>query len=143
MAKKPGQVIFKKGQLVQIYHSDLDYTFKMEHKLLPKWSQLRRVTKCLRNSYKLENLDGSKIEGTFSSQWLREFIPQEGTQLAMEQRELEERLSKENTEGEEEEGQVDKGEDEDGEETEEEEAEEEDDTADEEDDNAEEVEKEG
>ena len=133
MAKKPGQVIFKKGQLVQIYRSDLDYTF---NKLLPKWSQPCRVTKHLRNSYKLENLDGSEIEGTFSSQWLREFIPQEGTQLAMEQRELEERLSKENTEGEEEEGQVDKGEDEDGEETEEEEAEEEDD-------NAEEVEKEG
>ena len=143
LAKKPGQVIFKRGQLVQIYRSDLDYTFKTERKLLPKWSQPRRVTKRLRNSYKLENLDGSEIEGTFSSRRLREFIPREGTQLALAQRELEERIAKENTEGEEEEDQVEEGEDEDGEETEEAVAEEEDDTADEEDDNAEEIEEEG
>ena len=104
LAKKPGQVIFKRGQLVQIYRSDIDYTFKTERKLLPKWSQPRRVTKHLRNSYKPENLDGSEIEGTFSSRQLREFIPREGTQLAMAQRELEEQISKENTEGEEEEG---------------------------------------
>jgi len=37
LACKPGEVIFSKGQLVQIYHSDLDDTFKMECKLLPKW----------------------------------------------------------------------------------------------------------
>ena len=67
LAKKPGQVIFKHGQLVQIYCSDLDYTFKTEHKLLPKWSQPWQITKQLHNSYKLENLDGSAIEGTFSS----------------------------------------------------------------------------
>ena len=36
--KTPGEVIFSKGQLVQIYRSDLDYTYKTEHKLLPKWS---------------------------------------------------------------------------------------------------------
>ena len=67
LAKKPGQVIFKHGQLVQIYCSDLDYTFKTEHKLLPKWSQPWQIAKQLHNSYKLENLDGSAIEGTFSS----------------------------------------------------------------------------
>jgi len=43
LTKKPGQVIFKCGQLVQIYRSDLDYTFKTERKLLPKWSQPRRI----------------------------------------------------------------------------------------------------
>ena len=93
LAKKPGQVVFKRGQLVQIYRSDLDYTFKTERKLLPKWSQPRRIAKQLRNSYKLENLDGSAIEGTFSSRRLREFIPREGTQLAKAQWELEERLA--------------------------------------------------
>ena len=36
LAKHPGEVTFSKGQLVQIYRSDLDYTFKMERKLLPK-----------------------------------------------------------------------------------------------------------
>ncbi|THU79839.1 hypothetical protein K435DRAFT_605297, partial [Dendrothele bispora CBS 962.96] len=34
----PGEVTFKKGQLVQIYRSDLDYTFRSERKLIPKWS---------------------------------------------------------------------------------------------------------
>ena len=95
LAKKPGQVIFKHGQLVQIYRSDLDYTFKTERKLLPRWSQPWRIAKQLCNSYKLENLDGSAIESTFSSRRLREFIPQEGTQLAKAQQELEEQLAKE------------------------------------------------
>jgi hypothetical protein len=111
LAKKPGQVVFKQGQLVQIYRSDLDYTFKTECKLLPKWSQPRRITKQLRNSYKLENLDGSGIEGTFSSRRLREFIPWEGTQLATAQRELEERLAKEEAERENGEGGVEEEED--------------------------------
>ena len=31
------------GDLVQIYQSDLDYTFKTERKLLPKWSPPQRV----------------------------------------------------------------------------------------------------
>ena len=95
LTKKPGQVIFKHGQLVQIYRSDLDYTFKTERKLLPKWTQLQRIVKQLLNSYTLENLDGSPIDGTFSSQQLWEFIPREGTKLAVEQRELEEKLAKE------------------------------------------------
>ncbi|KIK02132.1 hypothetical protein K443DRAFT_77856, partial [Laccaria amethystina LaAM-08-1] len=38
LAKKPGEVIFSKGQLVQVYRSDLDDTFKTERKILPKWS---------------------------------------------------------------------------------------------------------
>jgi len=38
LARAPGEVIFSKGQLVQIYQSDLDDTFKMERKILPKWS---------------------------------------------------------------------------------------------------------
>ena len=36
LAHKPGEVIFTKGQLVQIYRNDLDYTFKTDRKLLPK-----------------------------------------------------------------------------------------------------------
>ena len=98
LAKKPGQVVFKRGQLVQIYRSDLDYTFKTERKLLLKWSQPHRITERLRNSYRLEDLDGNEIEGTFSSRRLREFVPREGTQLAKAQKELEERLAKEEVE---------------------------------------------
>jgi hypothetical protein len=35
---KHSEVTFTKGQLVQVYCSDLDYTFKTKQKLLPKWS---------------------------------------------------------------------------------------------------------
>ncbi|KAH7917343.1 hypothetical protein BV22DRAFT_986307, partial [Leucogyrophana mollusca] len=43
IAKKPGEVIFTKGQLVQVYRNDLDYTFRTERKLLPKWSEPQRI----------------------------------------------------------------------------------------------------
>ena len=38
LTHKPGEVVFFKNQLVQIYRSDLDFTFKTDQKLLPKWS---------------------------------------------------------------------------------------------------------
>ncbi|KAE9382761.1 hypothetical protein BT96DRAFT_845075 [Gymnopus androsaceus JB14] len=40
---KRGPVVFEKGDLVQVYRSDLDYTFKTERKILPKWSIPLRV----------------------------------------------------------------------------------------------------
>lgn len=43
LQRAPGEVIFKIGQLVQVYHNDLDYTFKTERKLIPKWSVPRRI----------------------------------------------------------------------------------------------------
>ncbi|KAG2746918.1 hypothetical protein P692DRAFT_201653860, partial [Suillus brevipes Sb2] len=43
LQRAPGEVIFKPGQLVQIYRSDLDYTFKNERKFIPKWSIPHRV----------------------------------------------------------------------------------------------------
>jgi len=47
--KKPGQVVFKRGEkLVSNLSHDLDYTFKTERKLIPKWSQPRRIAKQLR-----------------------------------------------------------------------------------------------
>ena len=77
----PGGVVFGKGELVQVYHSDLDYTFKTEHKLLPKWSQPHQVTEKLPNSYKLETLTGLALPGLYHAQCLRTFIPCKGTQL--------------------------------------------------------------
>jgi transposase InsO family protein len=64
--KKSGEVVFCTGQLVQVYRSDLDYTFKKERKLIPKWSQPYRVRTRIRNAYTLERLDGEEIEGEFS-----------------------------------------------------------------------------
>ena len=61
LARKPGEVIFHKGQLVQIYRSDLDYTFKTDCKLLPKWSPPQRITERNYNSYTFEKLDRTPI----------------------------------------------------------------------------------
>ena len=90
LAKNPGEVIFSNGDLVQIYRSDLDYTFKTDRKLLPKWSVPQRVVTRNLNSYTLETLNGNPIPGSFSTRRLRRFLPKEGTKLAEEQRQLEE-----------------------------------------------------
>ncbi|KAE9389102.1 hypothetical protein BT96DRAFT_767317, partial [Gymnopus androsaceus JB14] len=39
MKRRTGPAVFETGDLVQVYRSDLDYTFKIEQKLLPKWSR--------------------------------------------------------------------------------------------------------
>ena len=93
LKQSPGEVTFSIGQLVQIYHSDLDYTFKTECKLLPKWSSPQRITTRNANSYSLETLKGEPIQGRFSARRLRSFIPQDGTKLADEQRRVEERCA--------------------------------------------------
>jgi hypothetical protein len=93
--KHPGEVIFATGQLVQVYRSDLDNTFKAERKLLPKWSQPHRIKLRLRNSYKLETIGGDEIEGEFNARRLRAFIPREGTRLAEEQRAFDEKSREE------------------------------------------------
>ena len=53
------EVIFMPGQLVQVYRSDLDYTF------LPKWSCPHRIATRLKNSYRLETLAGIPIPGDY------------------------------------------------------------------------------
>ena len=90
LSRNPGEVIFLKGQLVQIYRNDLDFTFKTDRKLRPKWSVPQRVVSQNLNSYKLETLNRDPITGTFSARHLRRFLPKEGTQLAEEQRLIEE-----------------------------------------------------
>ena len=94
----PGEVIFLKNQLVQIYRNDLDFTFKSERKLLPKWSTLQRVVARQLNSYVLKSLNGDQLPGFFSARRLRRFIPKEGTKLAEEQRVLEEQRAEEDQE---------------------------------------------
>lgn len=89
MGRAPKEVIFKAGQLVQVYRSDLTYTFKVERKMVPKWSAPRRVVKRDRNSYSLETLEGLPIGGRFSSRRLRRFIPRSGTQLQEAQKAVE------------------------------------------------------
>jgi hypothetical protein len=93
MAKAPREVIFKAGQLVQVYRSDLDYTFQTIRKLEPKWSVPRRVVERHRNSYTITTLKNVPIPGRFSSRWLRRFIPRKGTSLAVEQELIEKELA--------------------------------------------------
>ena len=82
---KAGEVSFRLGSLVQVYRSDLDYTFKAERKLLPKWSRPYRITGQLRNSYTLETINGELIAGKFHARRLRQFLPQQGTRLALDE----------------------------------------------------------
>ena len=77
----PREVIFRAGDLVQIYRSDLDFTLSTERKILPKFSAPRRVISRNQNSYQLETLEGFPIAGHFSSRRLRLFIPRVGTEL--------------------------------------------------------------
>jgi len=87
LQRHPGEVVFTKGQLVQVYRNDLDYTFKTERKLLPKWSQPHRVTERLRNSYRLETLTGHSLTGLYNARRLRVFVPKEGSPLHIAQQE--------------------------------------------------------
>jgi hypothetical protein len=81
LSHPPREVVFKAGDLVQVYRSDLDYTFKTERKVLPKFSAPRRVISRSKNSYQLETLEGFPIAGRFSSRRLRLFVPRKGTEL--------------------------------------------------------------
>ena len=62
---KEGEVTFEKGHLVQVYHNDLAKSIGMECKLVPMWSEPRRVSERMLNSYKLEALDGQLLEGEY------------------------------------------------------------------------------
>ena len=95
---KAGPVIFNPGQLVQVFRSDLANSISSERKLTPMWSTPRRVERRNVNSYKLETLDGAKLEGEYSARRLREFVPCEGTDLAEGQRVYMERIRKEEVE---------------------------------------------
>ena len=81
ISRPPREVIFKAGDLVQVYRSDLDFTLAADRKLLPKFSAPRRIVSRNRNSYQLETLEGFPIAGKFSSRRLRQFIPRQGTEL--------------------------------------------------------------
>ena len=44
LSKAPREVIFKARELVQVYRSDLDFTFKVEQKMEPKWTAPCQIT---------------------------------------------------------------------------------------------------
>ena len=79
---KAGNVVFDVGQLVQVYHSWDDFTFKSSRKLIPHWSVPRRVVEHLQNSYRLETLDGDPLPGLVHARRLRSYQPRDGSLLA-------------------------------------------------------------
>lgn len=87
-SRRKKAVEFTVGVLVQVYRSDLDYTFKTERKLLPKWGPVRRIVGRNRNSYKIATLEGLTLKGWFSARRLREFVAWPGTELEADQRAL-------------------------------------------------------
>ena len=99
MESREGEVTFEKGQLVQVYRNDLAKAIGTERKLIPMWSEPRRIVERLLNSYKLETLDGQTLDGEYHARRLRKFTPREGTELATQQKGVEEGISVENGEG--------------------------------------------
>ena len=92
-ALKAGIVEFKQGQLVQVYRNKLASTLSTERKLAPMWSPPHQIMERLLNSYKLETLEGTPLDGLYHARRLRSFTPREGTSLAVEQKKLEEALA--------------------------------------------------
>jgi hypothetical protein len=89
---KTGEVIFTKGQLVQVFDSGLAMTLRTERKLQAIWLGPHRVSKRILNSYKLETLEGTPLEGEFNARCLRAFEPRAGTELAAQQEAFMEKL---------------------------------------------------
>jgi hypothetical protein len=83
LKRAPREVIFKKGDLVQVYRSDLVHTVSTIKKLAPMWSSPRRISARKLNSYTLETLEGVPLNGLFNVRRLRAFKPRDGTKLAL------------------------------------------------------------
>ncbi|OBZ73930.1 hypothetical protein A0H81_06556 [Grifola frondosa] len=82
---KPGEIIFIPGSLVQVHRSDLETTLSTARKLLPRWSQPRRVTERIWNSYKLTTINGVPMNGTFHARRLRPYHLNSSSQLALDE----------------------------------------------------------
>ena len=65
MELREGEVMFEKGQLVQVYRNDLAKAISTERKLIPMWSEPCRIVERLLNSYKLETLDRQPLDGEY------------------------------------------------------------------------------
>jgi hypothetical protein len=69
LISREGEVVFHKGQLVQIFRSYIAKTIGSEHKLTPMWSpEPHRIAEKLLNSYKLETIEGQLLDGEYHAQ---------------------------------------------------------------------------
>jgi hypothetical protein len=93
LGSRAGKVIFKPGELVQVFRSDLAKTVSNDRKLTCRWSEPHRIAQRWVNSYLLETTEGLQMDGTFSSRRLRHYHPREGTPLAIAQAEFTKRIA--------------------------------------------------
>jgi hypothetical protein len=89
LASRDGVIEYKKGDLVQIRDSKLDFTLATEAKLLPWWGAPHHIVDCIRNSYRLQTIQGLPVSGVVSARRLRRFVPRPGTELERKQVEIE------------------------------------------------------
>jgi hypothetical protein len=87
---------------VQVFDSGLSMTLRTERKLQAMWLGPHRVSERILNSYKLETLEGTPLEGEFNARRLRPFEPRAGTELAAQQEAFMEKLREVREEGQEE-----------------------------------------
>jgi hypothetical protein len=66
-------------------------------KLAPMWSIPRRISTRKVNSYTLEMLTGTPLNGEYHARRLRAFQPQEGTKLALSEAAQQDTMNDENT----------------------------------------------
>lgn len=81
--RAPREVVWQKGDLVQVHASEWNRKLASLRKLIPMWSIPHRIAGRQLNSYTLETLDGLPLDGVFHSRRLRTFEPRDGTKLAM------------------------------------------------------------
>ena len=77
-----GEVIFTKGQLVQVFDSGMAKMLCTERKIQPMWKGPHRVRERILNLSKLETTDGVLLDSEFNMRHLRPFKPREGMELA-------------------------------------------------------------
>lgn len=88
LASHDGVIEHKKGDLVQVQDSHLDFTLATEVKLLPHWGPPHRIVDCIRNSYQLEMIQGLPMGMAVCARRLQQFVPHLGTTLGNEQLEI-------------------------------------------------------
>ncbi|KIJ29171.1 hypothetical protein M422DRAFT_269437 [Sphaerobolus stellatus SS14] len=84
---KMTEVIFKKGDLIQLYSNKMDGNHETRNKLLRCWSTPMRIRERFNTSYTVETLEGLVLQGLTHAWCLRCFIPRRNTELAALERE--------------------------------------------------------
>ncbi|KAF7330052.1 Retrotransposon-like family member [Mycena kentingensis (nom. inval.)] len=91
-ASRQGEVVFTKGELVQVFDTARMKTLSTNKKIEGPWGDPHRVRRRLLNSYELETLDGVALTGLYNARRLRRFEARKGTRLEDEQNEVTKRI---------------------------------------------------